>query len=103
MQFIDQRPCPRLSDAQPEIGRLATHFFFDAIEGSDAGQRFGCGRRWVDGVDVMELTPSMCPACDFLDGAVAVEMMKSGIGIGLQRALEFFRCCLGCSPLRSFE
>src|ERR1700677_2023826 len=39
-------------------------------------------------MDVVEFAARMSPARDFVDVAVAVEMMKSRVGIGLQRTLE---------------
>jgi len=103
VQFIDQRSGPGLPNFSSRLGGLAAYFFFDAIEGSDASQRLGCYGRGVDGMDVVELAPRMCPACDFIDGAVAVEMMKSGIGIGLQRALEVLQVLPGMLALAIFR
>src|ERR1700692_2634517 len=35
-------------------------------------------------MDVVELAPGMSPACNFVDGAVSVKMMESGVRIRLQ-------------------
>src|ERR1700745_1252226 len=36
----------------------------------------------------MELAPCVRPAGDFIDGAIAVQMMKPGVGVCLKAALE---------------
>jgi hypothetical protein len=41
----------------------------------------------VDDIDVAELAPCVCPARGFID-VFAVEMMKTGVGVGLQSTLE---------------
>jgi hypothetical protein len=42
-------------------------------------------------MDVMELAPGVSPARNFVDDAVAVEMMKSRVGVGLERTLEILQ------------
>jgi len=42
-------------------------------------------------MDVVELAPGVSPACDFVDRAVPVKMMKAGIRVGLQRTLELLQ------------
>src|ERR1035438_3666385 len=49
---------------------------------------FGGDRRGVDHVNVVKLTPGMGPARHFINSAVFIEMMKAGVGVGLQGALE---------------
>ena len=41
-------------------------------------------------IDVVKLAPCMRPAGNFVDRAAFIEMMKAGIRIGLQSALEVF-------------
>ncbi len=53
----------------------------------NAFDRFGCGRRWVSNMDLVELAPSMGPAGDLVNGSSFVKMMEAGIRTGLQRAL----------------
>jgi hypothetical protein len=42
-------------------------------------------------MDVMELTPAVSPARDFIDGAITIEVMKSCVGIGRQCPLELLQ------------
>jgi len=39
-------------------------------------------------MDLMELAPCVCPAGDFIDGAIAVQVMEPGISVSLKAALE---------------
>src|ERR1039458_2065363 len=70
------------------LSRLAADLFLDCVQSADSCQRLGGDGRCVNCMDVVELAPCVGPACHFIDGAVAVKMMKAGIRIGLQRALE---------------
>ena len=85
---VHQWPSPRLTETQPQIGGLAANLVFDGIESADPGQCLGRCRRCVDNMDLVELAASVCPAGNFIDRAIAVEMMEPGIGVGLQAALE---------------
>jgi len=91
LQVVKQRPGSRLADGQPQIGRLAANLVLDSIKISDALQRFGCGGRGVDSMDIVELAPCVCPAGNLIDGATAVQMMEPCIGVGLQAALEMLQ------------
>src|ERR1035437_1229250 len=50
-------------------------------------------------VDLVKLAPGMCPTGGFVDLAAFVEMMKSGVGIGLQCALVVLQVLPGMLAL----
>ena len=79
MQLIDKRLGTTLADGSSQFGRLAADLFLDCVKGSDPCDGFGSNRRGVGHMDIVELAPGMRPAGNFIDGAVAVEMMKSRI------------------------
>jgi hypothetical protein len=39
-------------------------------------------------MDVVELAPRVCPTRDFIDPAIAVQVVQTGIGVGLQCSRE---------------
>jgi len=69
------------------------------LESSDAGNGFGGDGRSMHRVDIMKLAPGMSPAGDFIDVAATVEVMKSSVGIGLQRTPEVLQMHLGMLSL----
>ena len=42
-------------------------------------------------MNVMELASGMSPAGDLVDAPIAINMVKTGVGIGLQRPLKSLR------------
>src|SRR5207302_9127949 len=78
---------PGLADAQTKICWLAAYLLFDRIQGADPREGLRCCRGSMNDMDVVKLAPCMCPARGFVD-VFAVEMMKTGVGVGLQSALE---------------
>ena len=85
---VEQRLGARLTNFASYLGRLAANIFFDAVQSADASDGFGGNGRCMDYVNVVELAPGMSPTGDLVNVAAVVEMMKSRVGIGLQRALE---------------
>jgi hypothetical protein len=72
--------------------------------GCDSFQSLTGHRRCVRFLQIVELAPHVRPTGDFLDAAILfIELIESGVGIGLQRAPKLRRCRSGCSPLRSGE
>ena len=59
MEFFDQRSGSCLTDLATKIGRLAADLAFDVVECSDALDSFGCDRRAVGYLDVVELAPNV--------------------------------------------
>src|ERR1700739_3177985 len=98
-QIVEQRPGAGLTGGTAYFGGLAANLFFDAVESADAGDGLGGDGRSVHRVDVMKLAPGMGPAGDFIDAAATVEVMKSSVGIGLQRTLEVLQMHLGMLSL----
>jgi hypothetical protein len=77
-----------LANCAAQLGRLATHLFFDAVQSADASYGFCSDGRCVDHVDIVKLASAMSPTSDFVDRSIAIEMMKSRVGIGLQCTFE---------------
>jgi len=50
-------------------------------------------------MNVVELAPGMCPARHFINSAAFIEMMKAGVGIGLQSAFEVLQMLPGMLAL----
>jgi len=65
----DQQACP--------------HLFFESVESTDPSQSFGCCRRCVDDMNLVELAACVSPAGDFIDGAIAIQMVESCVGVRL--------------------
>ena len=42
-------------------------------------------------MNVMQFTSRMSPTGDLVDGPIAINVVQTGIGIGLQRTLEIFK------------
>jgi len=72
VKLIEQRFGPSLTDRTAKIGGFAADLLLYSVQGSDAGEGFGGGGRCVDQMNVVELAPCMCPARNFIDGAVAI-------------------------------
>jgi hypothetical protein len=86
-QVVEQRRGPRLTDGESQIGRLAADLIFDPVERTQSWPVTPWFWRGVDGVDLVELAPCVCPAGDLIDGAIAVQMMEAGVGVCLKAAL----------------
>src|SRR5208282_3585920 len=87
-QVIKQRLCSSLPDTQPQINGLAAHLILDSVESADPGQSLGCCGRCVNDMDLVKLASCMRPAGDFINGAIAVQMVETCVGVRLQAALE---------------
>ncbi len=61
---------------------------FDSVKSAYPGQRFSRCGRGMENMKFVELAPRVCSAGHLVDRAFAVKMMKPGVGIGLQCALE---------------
>src|ERR1700694_4226448 len=70
------------------IGRPASNLFLDPVQRCDALDRFGCDRRLVRFLQVVELAPDMRPTCRFLHTAALIDLVETSIAIGLQNAGE---------------
>jgi hypothetical protein len=70
-QVIEQRFGTGLANRVRHLGGLAADLFLDAVESADARDGLRGDGRDVYGVNVMELTPCMRPACDLVDRAIA--------------------------------
>src|ERR1019366_5996841 len=88
MQLFNKRLGAGLTNLTSQLGRFAADLFLDCVKRADPCERLGGDGRCVHCMDVVELASGVGPAGNFIDGAVAVEMMKAGIRIGLQSALE---------------
>jgi hypothetical protein len=78
-QILKQRLGASLTNIAAKLGGLSADFFFDSVKSADAGECLCRNGRSVSHVDVMELAPCVSPAGHFIDRAIAVEMMKSGV------------------------
>src|ERR1039457_2569854 len=87
-QVFEQGPGTRLADLAPDIDGLAANLFFNRIESADAVERFGCDRRRMRFMNLVELAPGVRPTGHFVDRAAVVKVMKARVGVGLQSALE---------------
>jgi len=63
LHAVEQRFRPGLTDGLPDRQRASPDLGFDGIQSGDAFDRFGCDRRGVRDVDLVELAPCMGPAC----------------------------------------
>src|SRR5579863_8173160 len=57
MKIIEQRLGASLAYRATKLRGLAAYLFFDSVEGPDAGEGFGCCRRSMDHMNVVELAP----------------------------------------------
>ncbi len=63
----------------------------DVVELTDPLDRLGRQRRGMRLLEIIKLASHMGPAAGFLDLVVLVEVVKSGISIGLQHAAKPFQ------------
>src|SRR5271163_4302172 len=87
-QLLQQWPRARLAFSAANFRRLSTDLCLDSIERSDASECLGGGGRSMHHVDVVELAPAVSPTGHLVDSAIAIEMMKSCVRIGLQRTVK---------------
>lgn len=87
-QVLDQRPAMVLPVSAAGSGRLPTYLGFAGVELCDPLEQVGGERRRAGGVVLEDLAPKMRPAGDFADPAAVIELVLSGIAIGLQQAGE---------------
>src|SRR3546814_6280085 len=71
-----------------DIGRLTTHLVFDPVKPGDTCQQVGGERRRARLVVLEDLAPEVGPAGDLLDAVAVVELVVSGITVGLEKAGE---------------
>jgi len=74
---------------------VAADIVFHRVQCRDAFQGFGGNGRFMRQVDVIELAPQMGPTSCFLNTAIFIKMMKTGISISLQNAGEVPQMLLG--------
>lgn len=77
-----------------DIGRLTAHFF-DPVKTGDAIEQVGGERGRACLVVLEDLAPEMGPAGDLLDAVAVVELVVSGITVGLEKAGEQPELALG--------
>src|SRR3546814_11943949 len=85
---VDLGPCVLLSMRAADIGRLTTHLVFDPVKPGDTCQQVGGERRRARLVVLEDLAPEVGPAGDLLDAVAVVELVVSGITVGLEKAGE---------------
>ena len=88
MQFVDQWLGAFLPASSSDIGLMAANLCLDLIELADAFQQISGERCRLGGVDVEDLATKMRPAGDLGDAVGVVELVVSGIAIGLEIAGE---------------
>src|SRR3546814_20298812 len=71
-----------------DIGRLTTHLVFDPVKPGDTCQQVGGERRRARLVVLEDLAPEVGPAGDLLDAVAVVELVVSGLTVGLEKAGE---------------
>ena len=72
----------------------------NGIQGCDSFQSLTGKRRGVRLLQVVELAPDVRPAGNFLDAAILfIELIESGVGIGLQRTAKPAQMLLGMFAL----
>jgi hypothetical protein len=87
-KFCDQRLGSFLTGFLPDTGWLPAHFGFNGIEGCDPLKDVRGERGWLGLVNIKYFAPEMGPARHFGDAPALVELVISGISIGLKMALE---------------
>ena len=87
-KVLQQWPGASLAFGAANLHGLATNLLLDSIQGSDARQRLSGRRGSMNHMDVMEFTPAVSSTGDLVDGSVAIKMMESCVGIGLQCTSE---------------
>src|ERR1039458_3040161 len=100
---VQQWPCSRLTDAQPQISGLAAYLILDSVESTDHGQSLSCCGRCMDDMNFVKLAASVSPARNFINDAIAVQMMEPCIGVCLQAALEVLQMLLWMLALAIFR
>src|SRR3546814_10987304 len=85
---MELRPGLVLSWSAPDIGRLAAHILFDPVEPGDTCQQVGGKRRRARLVALEDLAAKVCPAGDLADAVAFIELLISGIAVGLEKAGE---------------
>src|SRR3546814_13024439 len=71
-----------------DLVRLTTHLVFDPVKPGDTCQQVGGERRRARLVVLEDLAPEVGPAGDLLDAVAVVELVVSGITVGLEKAGE---------------
>ena len=84
----------------PLVGRPSANLSLDRIQSCDSLQRLTSDGRGVSLLQVVELAPHVRPTGDFLNPAIFfIELVESGIGIGLQRTPKRTQMLLGMFAL----
>ena len=89
-QIIENELCALLAQANPVIGRQTARLFLDGIQSGDAPDGFFGHFQALRVEHVDELAADMRQACDFLDGAAAVQIVEAGIAVRVHPTPE--RC-----------
>src|SRR3546814_103210 len=85
---VDLRPGLLLPVSAPDIRRLAADFLFDPVKPGDTIEQVGGKRRRARLVALEDLAAEVRPAGDLLDAVAVVELVVSGITVGLEKAGE---------------
>lgn len=95
LQFLDQWRSTILPASSPDIGLLAANLCFDLIKLANALQQIGGQRCRLGGMDIKYLAAKMRPASDLGDAAGVVELVITGIAVGLEIAGKVRELALG--------
>ena len=95
MEIIDERPGSGLSDLLSSIHLLASDLTLDAVECTDAIERFSGYRGWMCLVDVVQLATRMSHAGGFLDVASLIKMPEARVRVGLKHSAEVLQMLAG--------
>ena len=71
-----------------DIGRLTADVLFDPVEAGDAIEQVGGERGRARLVALEDLAAEVCPAGDLADAVAFIELLISGIAVGLEKASE---------------
>ena len=72
----------------PDIGRLAADFLFDPVKPGDAIEQEASERRRARLVVLEDLAAEVRPAGNLADATALIELVISGIAVGLEKAGE---------------
>ncbi|EZP69661.1 hypothetical protein BV96_04064 [Sphingomonas paucimobilis] len=84
-QALDLRLASFLATSPADVGRPTAYLFLDPVKPGDPFQQIR-GQRRRAGLVVLEyLAPEMRPAGDFPDPTARIELVVTGIGVGLKK------------------
>jgi len=70
------------------VGRLPAYLLFNPVKRGDPIEQADHQRHWAGRVVLEYLAPEMCPTSHLVNTVALVELVKAGIGIGLQQSGE---------------